>query len=508
MIAKTRTCSLLGIDAVPVEVEVDISSGLPYFAMVGLPDNIVKESRDRVKAAMLNSGYSFPMERITVNLAPANLKKEGAGFDLPIAVGILAAMGAIRGTKSENVIIAGELSLDGRVKPVSGCLPMSIMARDAGQADLIVPEENAREAAVIDSVSVRAVSHLSEVVEFLSGRCDLPPVEGNPEVFWSGATENEADFEDVKGQELAKRGIEVAAAGGHNLLMIGPPGSGKTMLAQRISSILTPLSFEEALETSKIFSVAGMLKYSPLIVQRQFRSPHHTISDAGLVGGGHFPRPGEVSLAHNGVLFLDEFPEFRRNVLDLLRQPLEDGKVTIARAAIALTYPARFMLVAAMNPCPCGYCGDPVKPCTCSPLQVQKYRNRISGPILDRIDLHIDVPSVEYEKLRSDGGAEKSALIRERVAKARNIQLQRFSGEGIYSNAQMKPRHIKKYCRPDSTGQSILDQAVRRLGFSARAYHRILKVARTIADLEGRHELESNHLMEAIQYRSLDRKGF
>ncbi len=508
MIAKTYTCSLLGIDAVSVEVEVDISAGLPYFATVGLPDNIVRESKDRVKAALQNSGYPFPMDRITVNLAPANLKKEGSGFDLPIAVGILSALGIVSSARAEAMVLAGELSLDGRVKPVSGCLPMAVQARDCGRRDLIVPAGNAREAAVIDSVSVRPVNHLSEVVEFLNGRSDIAPFKTDKNSIWDEARPDEADFEDVKGQEHAKRGMEVAAAGGHNLLMIGPPGSGKTMLAQRISGIMPPLSFEEALETSKVYSVAGMLQNTPLIVHRQFRSPHHTISDAGLVGGGHIPRPGEVSLAHNGVLFLDEFTEFRRNVLDLLRQPLEDGQVTIARASMTLTYPARFMLVAAMNPCPCGYAGDPIKPCTCSPRQVQHYRGKISGPILDRIDLHIEVPSVDYEKLRSEGQAEKSEPIRRRVSAARDIQLKRFSGENIYSNARMKPRHIKKYCLPDAAGQSILDRAVRQLGLSARAYHRILKVARTIADLDGTENISTNHLLEAIQYRTLDRKLF
>jgi magnesium chelatase family protein len=508
MIAKTYTCSLLGIDAVTIEVEVDISSGLPYFATVGLPDSIVRESKDRVKASLENSGYSFPMERITVNLAPASIKKEGSGFDLPIAIGILAALGMVDSKRAESAIMTGELSLDGRIKPVSGCLPMAVQARDSGYDEILVPAENAREAAVIESVSVRPVSHLSEVVEFLNGRSNIPVQTTDLDQIWTLSGANDLDLDEVKGQEHAKRGLEVAAAGFHNLLMLGPPGSGKTMLAQRIGGILPPLSFEEALETSKIYSVAGMLRDSPLIVQRQYRSPHHTISDAGLVGGGRIPRPGEVSLAHNGVLFLDEFPEFRRNVLDLLRQPLEDGKVTVARASITLTYPSRFMLIAAMNPCPCGYAGDAIRPCSCSPSQVQKYRSRISGPILDRIDLHIEVPAVEYLKLRSTEQGEGSAIVRERVCRARNIQLERFSGDGIYSNSQMRPRHIKKFCQPDSAGQAILEQAVRQLGLSARAYHRILKVARTIADLEKSSNITTNHLLEAIQYRSLDRKIF
>ena len=508
MIAKTYTCSLLGIDAILVEVEVDLASGFPGFSTVGLPDNIVKESKDRVKAAIQNSGYPFPFERITVNLAPASLKKEGAGFDLPIAVGILAALGIVNADKAAKMIFCGELSLDGRVKPVAGCLPMAIQARDSGYGDIILPAANAQEAAVLNTVSVRPVNHLSEVVEFLNGRSDLPVVKTDLDSIWNAGPPDELDFEDVKGQEHAKRGLEVAAAGSHNVLMIGPPGSGKTMLAQRLSGILPPLSFDEALETSKIFSVAGMLNNSPLIVKRQFRSPHHSISDAGLVGGGHMPKPGEVSLAHNGVLFLDEFPEFRRNVLDLLRQPLEDGRVTIARAAIALTYPARFMLIGAMNPCPCGYSGDPVRPCTCPPRSVMKYRSRISGPILDRIDLHIEVPSVKYEQLRVEGESEKSAAVRERVLLARQIQLKRLPGEGVYSNSQMKPKHLKKFCQLDAAGQSILDQAVQQLGLSARAYHRILKVARTIADLEAAESIRSVHLLEAIQYRSLDRRLF
>jgi magnesium chelatase family protein len=508
VIAKTYTCSLLGIDAILVEVEVDLASGLPGFATVGLPDNIVKESKDRVKAAIQNSGYPFPFEKITVNLAPASLKKEGAGFDLPIAVGILAALGIVNAEKAAAMIFCGELALDGRVKPVAGCLPMAIRARDSGYANIILPAENAQEAAVLNTVSVRPVNHLSEAVEFLNGRSDLPVSKTDLDSIWNAEAPDELDFEDVKGQEHAKRGMEVAAAGSHNVLMIGPPGSGKTMLAQRVSGILPPLSFDEALETSKVFSVAAMLNNSPLIVKRQFRAPHHTISDAGLVGGGHMPKPGEVSLAHNGVLFLDEFPEFRRNVLDLLRQPLEDGQVTIARAAIALTYPARFMLIGAMNPCPCGYSGDPVRPCSCHPRAVMKYRSRISGPILDRIDLHIEVPSLKYDQLRAEGKSEKSAAVRERVCRAREIQLKRLAGEAIYSNSQMKPKHLKKFCQLESAGQAILDQAVQQLGLSARAYHRILKVARTVADLEAEENIRSIHLLEAIQYRSLDRRLF
>jgi len=507
MIAKIHTCSLLGIDAILVEVEVDLSPGLPGFSTVGLPDNIVRESKDRVKTALQNSGYPFPSERITVNLAPAHLKKEGAGFDLPIALGILAAMGMVHPQRAREVAVVGELSLDGRVKPVAGSLPIAIQARRSGYAELLLPQSNACEAAVAEGLSVLPVGHLSDAVEFLNGRASIEPARFDAQGIWNTDPAWEMDFDEVKGQEHAKRALEVAAAGGHNALMLGPPGAGKTMLARRIPGILPLLSFEEALETSKIFSVAGQL-HEPLMVVRPFRAPHHTISDAGLVGGGQIPRPGEVSLAHNGVLFLDEFPEFRRNVLDLLRQPLEEGSVTIARAAMSLTYPSRFMLIAAMNPCPCGYAGDPVRTCLCSPHQVLRYRGRISGPILDRIDLHIEVPALKYEELHSTEPAEPSARIRERVIACRERQLERFSGQGIYCNALMKPKAIKKHCRLDSTGQSLLEEAIRRLGLSARAYHRILKVARTIADLEARDSIAPHHLLEAIQYRSLDRALF
>lgn len=506
MIAKTYTYAIHGIDAVLVEVEVDIASGLPAYSTVGLPDNAVRESRDRIKAALLNSGYSYPMKRVTVNLAPANIKKEGSGFDLPIAIGILTAMGTIPQPSAATHILAGELALDGRVKEISGCLPMAIQARKDHFPAFILPHQNGPEAGVIPDLRVYRTSHLSEAVERLRGEPSEPAFVLDKEQWGSQREQFVPDFSEVKGQDHAKRALEVAAAGGHNVLLVGPPGSGKTMLAQRVPGILPPLTFDEAIETSKIFSVAGLLHDRSLLNQRPFRAPHHTISNAGLVGGGHSPRPGEVSLAHHGVLFLDELPEFRRNIIELLRQPMESGSVTIARAGITLTYPARFMLIAAMNPCPCGYYGERNRRCSCSSYQVQRYRNKISGPILDRIDLHIEVPAVPLTELKNRQPGAPSGQARSRVLEARRIQVDRFQTLGLHANANMPQKLMDRYCRLDREGQRLLQEATERLGFSARAYYRILKVARTIADLEACEAIAPHHLLEAIQYRSLDRR--
>lgn len=508
MLAKVLSGAVIGIDAYVVEVEVDISAGLPSFTTVGLPEAAVKESKERVKAAIQNSGYSFPDDRITINLAPADIKKEGTGLDLPIALGILAAVGLIPKGVLADYMILGELSLDGRVKPVRGSLPVALTAMRAGYAGIMVPADNSREAGVVQEISVLPVTHLAQVVDFYRGLAPIPPVKTGLDTLFSEAEQYADDFSDVMGQEHVKRALEVAAAGSHNLLMIGPPGSGKTMLARRIPSILPPMTFEESLETTRIFSVVGGLeKDQALIVRRPFRSPHHTISDAGLIGGGRIPRPGEVSLAHNGVLFLDELPEFKKNVLEVLRQPLEDLTVTISRVNAALTYPASFMLISAMNPCPCGYQGDPAHECRCAPSQIDRYRSRISGPLLDRIDIHVEVPAVPYKDLTGGKPGEYSAAIRKRVSEAREIQTRRFSRAKIHCNAQMGSRHIRRHCAIDEDSAALLETAVSRLGLSARAHNRILKISRTIADLAGSEVIQIDHLSEAIQYRSLDRNG-
>ena len=515
MLFKALSAAVYGIDANLIDVEVDYSgvvSDQDHFHTVGLPDAAVRESRDRVRAAIKNSGYLIPPTHITINLAPADLKKEGSGFDLPIALGILGAYGALQVSDVSQFVMVGELGLDGSVRSIPGMLPVAVLAREKNIPNLILPAANAAEAAVVEGVNVYPVSSLLDVLELLNSQL-LGTIQREPFRVSTAALLGElqhfsVDFKDVRGQHTAKRALEVSAAGSHNILMIGPPGSGKTMLAKRPPSILAPLSFEEALETTKIHSVAGVLDAAQrLVTQRPFRSPHHTISDAGLIGGGIVPRPGEVSLAHNGLLFLDELPEFPRNVLEVMRQPLEDHTVTIERASMSLTFPARFMLAAAMNPCPCGFRNDRTRECQCTTPMIQRYISKISGPLMDRIDIHIDVPAVNYKEMRSTNEPESSAKIRERVMRTRQKQLERFasSREKIYCNAQMSSRHIRLFCDLSPDCERLLERAMTQQGLSARAHDRILKVARTIADIEQTQSIEPKHIAEAIQYRSLDR---
>ncbi|MBU1912311.1 MAG: YifB family Mg chelatase-like AAA ATPase [Candidatus Omnitrophica bacterium] len=505
MLAKIFSAATIGIEAKLIEIEVDITRGLPNVVIVGLPDIAIRESRDRVKAAIKNSRFEYPSGKIIINLAPCDIKKEGPSFDLPIAIGILAASGQINFDNLKDFVFMGELALNGKIRPIKGALPIAMSLKNSHKK-LIMPEENAPEASIVEGVKTYPVNTLGNVSRFLNGVDSIAPLSPDKEMLSEKIQNYELDFSDVKGQFLAKRAMEIASAGNHNIIMIGPPGSGKTMLAKRLPSIIPEMTIEESLETTKIHSVCGLIPLKSSIIRtRPYRTPHHTASDISLVGGGSVPKPGEVSLAHNGVLFMDELPEFHRNVLEGLRQPLEDGYVTVSRINSMVRFPSKFMLVCAMNPCPCGYLTDPKKECHCTPNQIQKYMSKVSGPLLDRIDIHIEVPSVKYKDLSDETSGEKSETIRDRVKKARDIQLARFKDDKIFANSQMTYRLVRKYCKLDEPSRDLLKTALTELGFSARCYDKILRVSRTIADLEGKENISSDHVSEAIQYRSLDR---